>query len=124
MAVICGREEWTLPILLTLPPHLSQPATAPPLSLPSLSALLMVIMAVMTEETKRRHRSKNTEIQKFRGESGGRRKWKGEKCWEAGRSGGKKAFRRTSGSFIKTIIVQDLRIPPGAGVHVEAHIIN
>lgn len=26
--------------------------------------------------------------------------------------------------FIKTIIVQDLRIPPGAGVRVEAHIIN
>ena len=32
--------------------------------------------------------------------------------------------RRSSGSFIKTIIVQDFRIPPVAGVHVKAHIIN
>lgn len=40
------------------------------------------------------------------------------------RMGKTKGCRRSSGSFIKTIIVQDLRIPPGAGVHVEAHIIN
>ena len=36
----------------------------------------------------------------------------------------KKECGRSSGTFIKTIIVQDLKIPPGAGVHVEAHIIN
>lgn len=94
----------------------------PFLSLPSPSPLLMV-MAVMTEETKKRHRSENTEMEKFRRETGRKKDIEDEKCREAGK-GRKKGCWRSSGSFIKTIIVQDLRIPPGAGVHVEAHIIN
>lgn len=94
-----------------------------PLSLSSPSALLLMVMAVMTEETKRRHRRKIRRWRNLGGKQGGSRKWKDEKCWEAEKSG-KKGCRRSSGSFIKTIIVQDLRIPPGAGVHVEAHIIN
>lgn len=66
----------------------------------------------------------------WEGKQGRRRKWKDEKCWEVERSAGgrgeveKKGCGRSSGPFIKTIIVQDLRIPPGARVHVEAHIIN
>lgn len=34
MAVICGREEWTLPIELTLPPHFSHTFRPLSLSLP------------------------------------------------------------------------------------------
>lgn len=41
-----------------------------PLSLSSPSALLLMVMAVMTEETKRRHRRKNTEMERFGRETG------------------------------------------------------
>lgn len=93
----------------------------------------LMVMALMTEETKRRHggagaegRGGDGDGEIWEGKQGRRRKWKDEKCREVERSAGgeNKRCGRSSGPFIKTIIVQDLRIPPGARVHVEAHIIN
>lgn len=65
MAVICGREKETLPILLSPVSRLSSfflPSFFPLfffffLSPPRLRALL-VVMAVMTEKTVRRHRER------------------------------------------------------------------
>lgn len=94
-----------------------------PLPLSSPLALLLMIMAVMTEEMKRRHKKKYRDGEIWEGK---REKAGNGKTSNAGKPKGvgKKGCKRSSGSFIKTIIVQDLRIPPGAGVHVEAHIIN
>lgn len=114
MAVICGREKWT--ILLTLT---SRPPTPPP--------ELLAVMAVMTEKTKGRQKRNSGN----RGEilEWGRQKkylrcamLESEDWWKKAKT--KNKYGRSSGAFIKTIIVQNSRIPPGARAHVEAHIIN
>lgn len=71
-----------------------------------------------------RGNEKETQKEKDTGIEGkGRRsKWNDEKFSERERGG--KECRRSSVFFIKTIIVQELSIPPGARVHVETHIIN
>ena len=83
---------------------------------------LLMVMAVMTEETRKTPRSKKSGD--VRGKQGGNGKITKKIRGSRKRVEKKEGCRRFAGSFIKTIIVQDLRIPPGAGVHVEAHIIN
>lgn len=89
------------------------------------SPALLVVMAVMTEKTVRRHREREIAETGTTFGKGAVGKKGSVRC-KMPQNGGvkKKECGKSSGAFIKTIIVQDLRIPPGAGVHVEAHIIN
>lgn len=58
MAVICGREKWTLPTLLTAASHLSRSFSPVSSFFSPPSPALLVVMAVMTEKTVRRHRER------------------------------------------------------------------
>lgn len=122
MAVICGREEWTLPILLTLAPHLSHSFPLSPFFPLGSDAAGNGLDDRRNEEEIQKKKTRRWT--NFGEKLKGRRKWKDEECRIAERGEKKNECRRSSGSFIKTIIVQDFRIPPVAGVHVKAHIIN
>lgn len=70
----------------------SLPARLSPSPLPPTPALPLMVMALMTEETKRRHggvegvREADGDGEIWEGKQGRRRKWKDEKCWEVERS--------------------------------------